>query len=792
MKRPINVSLPWSQAALAAFLVAIMAGELSAQHPSLLGTPLASSVTEIPLDTIAVALILPADRRKPGCLQYSVIPEAGIAAAAETEGRFCWGPEPPYAVGLPFRLIVGKPQPLGRVSLGDVTIAWEDGPAHTLPIYWDVSPADRNAPTAITIRSAEPAEQAPPLNVDLPPSRPGNPSVHGQEWVSVPVGGLTKDVEIELYGSTRATSPGGVVVVRYSINSFEDQDERVRLQVNLPDGWILLDAGALDQEFLLEAWESIEGEVRLVVPEHAVPGERHQIHVSGLVMGEPGSAEVFSYVQILRSGGLRPGQVGLTGTASLQATSFGVETLEGARYGGLVDLSGRLNGRTTLSLNYRQGPREQNLTNYRIAQEQTRWSAMLRAPAWQLQVANHITSSGTALTGPSARTEGVQFRRTQGLLVGDLIAGRPTTFAGDADGHILRGSLGLAGPRGRLAAVFSDFARPVGGYSTQPRYPEDIPPDSLERLERERAALAAAPSNRVQGAGLEGELRAAGTHRLTLRGGVLRLSNAAGDSIRDLSTEAQYSLNHRAGSANVRWRRMPPSLQGVHLPGDEVSADGSLRLVGDLRLAGRAYRGTARTLHNEFQAENEGASLGLRYFRSGWRFDVRGSHRAWGYGQTPTTARGGNLSVGIPVGPVSVNGFADLSEQDNGTVRRPTSSYRGDLRWTGRSGSLSWSASRFEALNADPRMRTDLLGSLKLGEWEAAGGAWATRGWASGGDPGFWTQIGVPVSFDLLLALGLERAPRSWGQAPAFLGTLGIRKKLMVPVPFLRHDTGQR
>jgi hypothetical protein len=57
-----------------------------------------------------------------------------------------------------------------------------------------------------------------------------------------------------------------------------------------------------------------------------------------------------------------------------------------------------------------------------------------------------------------------------------------------------------------------------------------------------------------------------------------------------------------------------------------------------------------------------------------------------------------------------------------------------------------------------PRLRTDVLGSLKLGEWEVAGGAWATQGLARGGEPGFWTQPGV-------------------------------RQKVTLPIPFLR-DSG--
>jgi hypothetical protein len=131
---------------------------------------------------------------------------------------------------------------------------------------------------------------------------------------------------------------------------------------------------------------------------------------------------------------------------------------------------------------------------------------------------------------------------------------------------------------------------------------------------------------------------------------------------------------------------MPASLRGIHLPGNERSVDGSLRLVGELRLAGRAYTTMTRTLANEFVAGSEGVSAGFRYFRSGWRLDLRGSHREWSFGQAPTTARTATLSLGVPMGPFSFNGFADLGQQDNGTIRQPTSSYRGSALPAGRDG----------------------------------------------------------------------------------------------------------
>lgn len=611
----------------------------------------------------------------------------------------------------------------------------------------------------------------------------------GQEWASVPFGGLSKEVEVELYGTTRAASPGGLVVVRYSINSYEDQDERVRVRMRLPDGWVLLDRDIEGLEQLLEAWESLEGEIRVAVPENAPAGERHRIHMIGEVAGEPGGTAVFATVQVMRRGGLRPGDVGLTGTTSVHASNVAMDGFTGGRYGGAVDLSGKLARTTTLSLDYRQGPRENNLTNYRIAQEDTRWSGTLRGSSWLVQFGNQVASYGTALTGPSVRGQGATVRRTQGALIGDLTVAQPTSYVADPGGHLVRGSLGWNGRRGRVSAAVSDFGRPAGGYTLAPRYPEDIDPDSLEKLEREQRALEAAARNRVQGAGLDTELRLGTHHRLMARGGWLRLHNSQGDTIAESSTEAQYAFASPGGTLNARWRRMPESVQGIHLPGNELSLDGSLRVIGQWRVAGRAYRTASHTLGNSYESEGEGASLGLRWYRAGWRIDARGGFREWGYGQEPTIARTVTLSVGAPAGPLAISAFADVGEQQSGALRQPTASYRGDLRWSGRTGVASWSASYYETLNAPPRLRTDVLASLKLEDWEWAGGAWATRGLTRGGEPGFWTQLGIPVSYDLLVSVGIEHAPPTWGVQPAWLGTLGIRKKVALAIPFLRDGT---
>jgi hypothetical protein len=235
---------------------------------------------------------------------------------------------------------------------------------------------------------------------------------------------------------------------------------------------------------------------------------------------------------------------------------------------------------------------------------------------------------------------------------------------------------------------------------------------------------------------------------------------------------------------------MPSSLQGIYLPGNEMAIDASLKVVGDWRLSGRTYRTLNQTLGNSFYADGSGASFGVRYVKQAWRLELRGNHRVWSYGQEPTLARTVNVSFGLPVGPFSLSAYAERGEQRRDRFRHPAASYRTDLRWSGKAGStVSWSASYYETLNSLPRLRTDVLGSVKLKEWELAAGGWVTKGLSVGGEPGFWSQVGVPVSYDVLITLGIEYAPPSWGTSPAWLGTVGIRKKVTFPIPFLRDDS---
>jgi hypothetical protein len=46
--------------------------------------------------------------------------------------------------------------------------------------------------------------------------------------------------------------------------------------------------------------------------------------------------------------------------------------------------------------------------------------------------------------------------------------------------------------------------------------------------------------------------------------------------------------------------------------------------------------------------------------------------------------------------------------------------------------------------------------------------------------------IGLPVGSDSLLTLGVDYAPLTWVGEPRLRGTINVRKRFAVPVPFVR------
>jgi hypothetical protein len=600
----------------------------------------------------------------------------------------------------------------------------------------------------------------------------------------VPIQGVSKQIEAELVLEPRAAAPGSAIKLVYTISSYEDTDERVRLRIEAGPGWNLLDNGVEGRQLLLEKWENIEGELYMLVPDDARVGDRQLVRLLVELVDEAGVIQAQAYASVSQRGGARPGVPSISTTATVGLSRLGAGGFEGTQKLAAVTMSTKFGRQSTLSFFYDRGLRAQ-LSNFRFEEARTRLSGNLRHAGWDVSFGNYVPSPGHSLSGPYVLGRGASVSRPAGRLVAELVAAQPNTIGGEAGGRLLRGRAGVRTPRLLLAFSASDFSRPIGGYTTLPSVQQRLlDADEEDRLEIERRLTANAASNRVTGLGLDAEFRPAAPHQFTLRTGGLWVSNAAGAHAGGPAAEASYAYSSKPANFNIRWREAPPTVQGISIMGDELAADGSLRVTGDLRLVGYAYQNASDTVGSDFSSSGDGGSLGMRFTRGVRRLEVRGNYRETEF--TMRTVRSTvSVGLGMPIGPLSVSASADIGTQDNGWQAGRVAFYRGEVRWSEDSGTLTLTATHSEVSGAG-RQRVDLIGSWKVRAVELAYGAWATRGYGSGGLPGAWTNIGLPIGGGRFLMVALDYSSPTWTGVPSLRGMLGIRQGFTLPVPFVR------
>jgi hypothetical protein len=677
----------------------------------------------------------PASQRAAGSLTYDISVVHGVTLLGGATGALAWDPQAPRATQLPIRLTVSRTVTPGRLRAAVVTFRWPDGHVEAVDLW-------------VVARAA-----------------PGTSSV--------------LDMTAQVTAIPSAVPPGGSVKLRFTIVSNEEAGHRLRLRVGAAAGW-QLGPDDEEREWVVDAFSRLTDEVDMMVPEDATPGERQLVRLLVQAVGDPGVVEAQAYVAVVGSGN----QVG--GGSLSGSWSAGVSRLSGGgdafAVGGLEMASSFGNG-GALTFSFDRGL-ESELSNYRYTDEPAFVEGSLKYAGWDVTVGTRLFSPGTAVSGPSVQGVGGALRHRTGRLVADLLVARPTLFEGDAAGHMVRGRTGIRTRRLVLAGAFSDFTRPEGGYTTLPRA-QDVPldPDEEDQLEIERQFGAGAPSNRVHGAGLELEVRPNRLHRFTARAGHIWLANAVDTRVSGASGEAAYvfSMPQKA-TFTARWRQMPATVPGIYILGDELVADGTVRLSGPFSLVGRAYQNASETAGRTLKASSEGGSFGFRLQGGGRRFEVRGHVRESEFVRR-TVRRTVAVTAGLPLGPFTATANVDLGQQDNGLRVAPIAFYRGDVRWFGDAGSISLSATRSETWGVI-RDRADVIASWNVRRWELAGGAWATRGYIVGGDPGMWVRVGAPVARDLLLTLGMDHAPPEWGAAPTWRGMIGLRKRFGVATPF--------
>lgn len=263
------------------------------------------------------------------------------------------------------------------------------------------------------------------------------------------------------------------------------------------------------------------------------------------------------------------------------------------------------------------------------------------------------------------------------------------------------------------------------------------------------------------------------------------MENATGLRRTAPATEVAYGYNGKVATLNARVREMPSSMQGVQVGGDERWIDGTVRIYKDVRFLAQGFTSAYDVTGGLYSSLSDGGSLGTRFTRKGMRAELRGNYRESSY-DTKSIRRTGSVSVAMPLGPLSLNGNTEIGENETTRGLHPLAFHRADLRIARERGKASLGWSRISNGGLGVQQRIDALGSIKMGEYELSGGAWTTRGYIAGGQPGVWTTAAVPTPIGLTVVAGIEYAPLTYLDAPGWRGSLMLRRPLVVPLGFLK------
>jgi hypothetical protein len=606
--------------------------------------------------------------------------------------------------------------------------------------------------------------------------------------VSAPAAGNSNsDFVVEAFAAPRQVAPGNMVNLAYTVYNSSDRDERVRLRLIAPPGWVLRghDEAA---EMAVEAYDELDGELSVLAPVDATPGTRVQLRLVAEIIGARTTAEGPVQLDVVRRGGLRPGQRGMQGSAYLGTRGADPGAGTTGTLGGSLELTGRISPASTLTLGFLRGPRVNQPPLLPFASQQAdRYSADLHSPRWWLSAGNALFSTGSAISGPGLRVQGAALRRTSGPVVGELVAGQPMTFGGDAAGLMGRARLGLTTPLGVIALAASDVRREATSYL---------------------------PATRVRGGGLDLQL-AGGEHRLVARAGAVWVRGRADSTRSGFAGEGQYSFSGRNLNFYGSGRVMPWTITGAQLPGNDLSGDAGVRVLGGAWLVGRASTSTTHTYGVAYGWRTDALAGGVRVAgRNGARLDLRANYREF-LGYTWLLRRTVTAAAGMPLGPLVVDASAEVGHQLQNGTRSPIEFYRGGLRWTGAAGYVSFAGSYQDYANGARNLRWDASASLKRDAVELDGGAWISRGTVFGANPGAWANLALPLGAGFSLITGGEYM--RWTPATARLlpptqplppdsvreepgsnlptpwrVTFGIRRALTLPLPGRRQPASAR
>jgi hypothetical protein len=518
---------------------------------------------------------------------------------------------------------------------------------------------------------------------------------------------------------------GSVFRSLFTAVNLTDQPIRVRLRLELPEGWTLSPQADFDGEKLIDSFDEIGGELEIEVSPIAKVATGEKVRIVGEVVGDPGHADAVAMVRIAGRGGLRAGQKGLSGYVQAATRGNDLESIDWPGTSANINLSGPVASGTTAALMYQKGLRlDQPPIVTTLAAEFSRLDVTLRSRKWNLYSGNYLLSSGGTLAGPFVRGRGATFKYTGSRLYSEISAGEPASFTGDYRGVLLRGQAQInsaSGPMGLVVSNLNDAATGISGRTYD-----------------------------VSGAGAFGRYDR-GIVRFGVKAGLMRLGIDSLESSGE-TVEGDFGLAGKLGNVTGRWRRMPAAVPGTYLPGDEHAGDGTLVLSKALRLTARGYRSSMETMGEPIPYVAKGSSAGINVITPAFRFSLRGNQRQSSY-RTSTEQRTIQFTGGTTIGDVSISSFVELGRQTTSAASSKLSNFYLSTRWVQGGSSLYGAVSYYDYGTAPYRVRFDASASLRLSFLELDGGFWATHGPKYGGDPVVWSNvvIAAPAAFSLIL-----------------------------------------
>jgi len=507
----------------------------------------------------------------------------------------------------------------------------------------------------------------------------------------------------------------------------------------------------------------------------------------------------------------------LSGTVFFGTTTIRFAGAEPPIAAAAVDLTGRMDRRTQVTISLVRGARQDISQLFKYPVVETRLRMDVRRPAWNISM-GETSAQSSAITGPSIQGQGAAIRWHRSRFLGDAMVARPKRIGEIGGGHLVRANAGVRVPLGVVSATISDLVRParrstISNTSLADLYTvSDVITEANsihgEGTEKEltadqvhEIAKALIQANRIQGAGVESTLNLSGAHQLTVKAGGLSVANADEFRSHGATGEARYRFTAERGSLTARARRTPRSVSGVTIPGNEMVVNGALKTTPSFNFDGRAFTQSSSTLGQRYPSEAHGGSFGMLWGKKATA-DIRANYRTSHLVRTRVT-RTITTEVTIPLGAVTIEGSGEFGDIKSGIQTARVKEYGAGLSTKGKNRTAFVNAGYQDSGLQQREVNVDAGASLMFGSWQWHGGVEFARGTFLGDYSRLWNGASLPLLRNLALVIGVERSrwttpPGVWvddlqNDASPWRATFGLQRKLTMPlaVPFRRKTPGQ-